>query len=162
MKWVTHQSLAVTAAFVLNMPLEGVLAVWVGSTLPDVLEQRFIRLFGNRQKAFNRVHRGWTHWFGVWLMFFIRDPLHPFPPFIGNVLFGLGFGGLSHVLLDMCTPVGVPLLPWSRKKKFSLKLCKTGGIVEYMFLVIGLFVLGCALPDVRMLFVRLTQALLGG
>lgn len=161
MKWVTHQSLAVAAACVLNMPLEGVLAVWAGSILPDLMEQRFTRLFGNRQKAFNRIHRGWTHWFGVWLLFFIRDPSHPLPPLIGNILFGLGMGGLSHVLLDMCTPAGVPMLPWSREKKLSLKICRTGGMGEYTFLAIGLLMLGCALPDVRQIFVRLAQAVFG-
>ena len=47
---------------------------------------------------------------------------------------GLALGGLSHVVLDMLTVQGVPLLPFSRKNRFSLKLCKTGGVGEYVFL----------------------------
>ena len=50
------------------------------------------------------------------------------------VCVGLAVGGLSHVILDMLTPQGVPFLPFSRKNRFSLKLCKTGGIGEYLFL----------------------------
>ena len=50
------------------------------------------------------------------------------------MLTGLGFGGLSHVALDMLTPQGVPLQPFSRKGRFSLKLCATGSVGEYCFL----------------------------
>ena len=51
-----------------------------------------------------------------------------------DALLGLGFGGLSHVLLDMLTPSGVPLTPFSRQNKLSFKLCSTGSLGEYCFL----------------------------
>ena len=50
------------------------------------------------------------------------------------VCVGLAVGGLSHVVLDMLTPQGIPLLPFSRRNRFSLKLCKTGSFGEYAFL----------------------------
>ena len=56
------------------------------------------------------------------------------PAALRPVLLGLCFGGLSHVLLDMLTPAGVPLTPFSRKHKLSLKLCATGSLGEYLFL----------------------------
>lgn len=42
--------------------------------------------------------------------------------------------------LDMLTPSGVPLTPFSRQNKISLKLCSTGSLGEYCFLacVVGL------------------------
>ena len=49
------------------------------------------------------------------------------------VCFGAAVGGLSHVVLDMMTPQGIPLLPFTRKNRFSLHLCKTGSIGEYAF-----------------------------
>ena len=47
--------------------------------------------------------------------------------------FGASVGGLSHVVLDMMTPQGIPLLPFTRKNRFSLHLCKTGSLGESAF-----------------------------
>ena len=59
--------------------------------------------------------------------------------FFGGVVGGFGFGALTHVLLDMCTTHGVPLLPFA-KKRFSLKLCSTGSIGEYALLIMCILV----------------------
>lgn len=141
MKWMTHQTAAVGMALVLHLPFEGVLASCLGAVLPDMLDQRASRLSRNPQRAFNRLHRGTTHWFGWWLALFLGASLLPVPPHWKAVALGLGFGGLSHVLLDMLTPSGVPLHPFSRQNKFSLKLCSTGSAGEYVFLagMIALF-----------------------
>lgn len=42
-------------------------------------------------------------------------------------------GYLSHLLLDMLTPAGVPLF-YPFTKRFSIPLTKTGGLIEYLFL----------------------------
>lgn len=146
MKWITHQATAVAAALALHLPLGGIAAACAGAVLPDVLDQRMAGLAPTRrgqQKIFNAVHRGTTHWFGWWLAVcaaaFVLTPAS-----LGSLgrdaLLGLGFGGLSHVLLDMLTPSGVPLTPFSRQNKLSLKLCSTGSLGEYCFLacVVGL------------------------
>ena len=57
------------------------------------------------------------------------------------LLAGLGLGGMAHVLLDMCTPSGVPLMPFSRTPRFSLNLCRTGSLGEYVFLAVALGVM---------------------
>ena len=63
---------------------------------------------------------------------------------------GLGFGGLSHVILDMLNPHGVPIMPFSRKPTFSLKLCSTGSLGEYVFLAAMLVVFIALLgPELR-------------
>lgn len=134
MKWMTHQTAAVGTALLLHLPLEGVLAACLGAVLPDMLDQQAARLSRNPQRAFNRLHRGATHWFGWWLALFLGASLLPVSPHWRAVALGLGFGGLSHVLLDMLTPSGVPLQPFSRQHKFSLKLCSTGSLGEYVFL----------------------------
>lgn len=113
------------------------LAAWAGAVLPDVLDQRLAGSAHSkraRQRAFNRIHRGATHWFGWWLALFLAAMTLPLPPLERAGLMGLGFGGLSHVILDMLTPQGVPLQPFSRKGRFSLKLCATGSLGEYCFL----------------------------
>jgi inner membrane protein len=136
-KWITHQAAAVAAALALDLPPGGVLAACAGAVLPDVLDQRLSGLAltsRGRQRIFNRVHRGITHWFGWWVVLFAGAAAAPVSPPAQAMLAGLGFGGLSHVLLDMCTPQGVPLRPFSRAGRFSLNLCTTGSLGEYCFL----------------------------
>jgi inner membrane protein len=136
-KWITHQAAAVTAALALNLPPEGILAACAGAVLPDVLDQRLSCLAltsRGRQRAFNRIHRGATHWFGWWIALFTGAMAAHVSPAPQAMLAGLGFGGLSHVLLDMCTPQGVPLRPFSRAGRFSFNLCSTGSLGEYCFL----------------------------
>ena len=146
MKWLTHQVAAVGAAWILDLPPAALAGTFVGSTIPDVLDQRLAGLFPDRQKAFNRIHRGATHWFGWWaaLLFLGLMPpafLHDIP-FLNFFLMGLGFGGLAHVALDMLTVYGIPLVPWSRKLKISFGLCRTGGPGEYLFLAVLLLLFG--------------------
>ena len=146
MKWITHQATAVAAALALHLPFGGVAAACAGAVLPDVLDQRMAGLAPTRrgqQKIFNAIHRGTTHWFGWWLAVCVAALVLPGASLgtLGrDALLGLGFGGLSHVLLDMLTPSGVPLTPFSRQNKISLKLCSTGSLGEYCFLacVVGL------------------------
>lgn len=47
----------------------------------------------------------------------------------GWVAAPVAVGYLSHLLADGLTPSGVPLL-WPSKRRFTLNLCRTGGIVE--------------------------------
>ncbi|MDO5536174.1 MAG: metal-dependent hydrolase [Desulfovibrionaceae bacterium] len=137
MRWMTHQVGALAAAFWLQLPPIGLFAAWFGGILPDVFDQKLAGLFKNRQTGFNRVHRGFTHWPGLWLGGILASLVF-LPPEAGHVTrplcVGLTVGGLSHVVLDMLTVQGIPLLPFTRKNKFSLKLCKTGGAGEYAFL----------------------------
>lgn len=174
MKWITHEAVAVGAAFALGAPPAALAGTFAGSVMPDVVDQRIAGLFQNRQRAFNRIHRGATHWFGWWLALWILglfwgdsatesfffsalreipglDAL--FPNFIGTApaqkgilratqfAAGLGFGGIMHVVLDMCTVSGVPIVPWSRKRKISLKLFSTGSYREYLFLAAAMLLL---------------------
>lgn len=142
MKWLTHQTTTVAAALALAMPAAAVGAAWAGSVLPDLLDQKRAALSRNRQRTFNRIHRGTSHWFGWWLALFVL-PLAATSPLAGYpqsaaVVGGLGFGALCHVAQDMLTTTGVPLLPWSRRGRVALGLCRTGGAGEYVFLAVAL------------------------
>lgn len=141
MRWVTHQVGAVGAALWLQLPVAGIVCAFFGGVLPDVFDQKLAGLSRNRQQAFNRLHRGFTHWPGLWLGLVIAAML-AVPGSLADTwrpaAVGLAVGGLSHVILDMLTPQGVPLNPFSRKKRFSLKLCRTGSVGEYLFLAVML------------------------
>lgn len=139
MKWLTHQTAAVASAVALHLPPAAVLAVWAGAILPDLADQRISRLAptkGGRQKIFNAIHRGTSHWLGWWMAIFLAGMSGSLPEEYGILLAGLGFGAINHVLLDMLTPQGIPLRPFSRKNRFSLKLCSTGSLGEYCLLAV--------------------------
>lgn len=141
MKWMTHQMLAVGAAFCLGLPAPGMGAAWAGAVLPDVIDQKRAALTRRRQRTFNRIHRGTSHWFGWWLALWALGLSGVLPGPAASVVAGLGFGALTHVALDACTTAGVPLLPLrlrgQRWAQWSLGLCRTGGVGEYVFLAVA-------------------------
>ncbi len=152
MKWVTHQSVAVGAVVLLDAPHAMVGGTILGAILPDVIDQGISRMTPNPQKTFKAIHRGVTHWFGWYLLCALCFVLALwYPRSMGalhvdkNLVFlvgGLGFGGLFHILLDMCTPSGVPLSVFKPKQRFSFKLFSTGSPQEFLFLglVLALYV----------------------
>ena len=140
MRWVTHQAMAVMAAFSAGMPLSGMLAAWAGSVVPDVLDQREAgKALFFRPRRFNKVHRRGSHWFGWWLLLCLCPFSELMGPLPGALLTGFAFGALSHCLLDMCTKNGVPLLPFT-EGRFSLTLCSTGSLGEYAILIMCVIV----------------------
>ncbi len=161
MKWITHESVAVGTAMVLGLPTSGLggvalAGVALGAVLPDMVDMGVSRMTPNPEKTFKAIHRGVTHWFGwyVGMLLFVALCAE-YPRSMGAYymnlkgiyfLGGLGFGGLFHVFLDMCTPSGVPLLPFNSKKRFSFKLFSTGSVQEYVFLALVLGLLA-ALGD---------------
>lgn len=133
MKWITHQTGALVACLALNLSVPAMATAWLGSVFPDVLDMARARNTGKkRQKTFNRIHRGASHWLGWWLG--LLAPALALPPLPLDLAAGFVFGGLSHICLDMLTPRGVPILPFTRKGSISLAMCSTGKAGEYVFL----------------------------
>ncbi|MCQ2444151.1 MAG: metal-dependent hydrolase [Mailhella sp.] len=133
MRWATHQAMSVMAAFAIGLPAAGIAAVWAGSVFPDVIDQRSAAASFFRQSRFNKTHRKSSHWFGWWLIPLAASRLGLLGPLPDAALEGFALGCLSHVLLDMCTTKGVPLLPFGSRRA-SLKICSTGGVAEYAIL----------------------------
>ncbi len=150
MKWFTHQLVGVTAAMSIHMPTTVVCCVVFGAILPDVIDQKIAAATTRPQRTFRRIHRGASHWFGWYLILFligIWGSPEDLATFFDNekmqyillyVFLGIGFGGLSHILLDMLTPMGVPYAPFFLQKRFSLHICATGSLCEYILLAIYL------------------------
>ncbi|MBQ9405949.1 MAG: metal-dependent hydrolase [Desulfovibrio sp.] len=140
MKWITHQIGAVSLGLAWHLPLPGLAAICAGAVLPDMLDMRIAGLAATRagrQRLFNAVHRGGTHWMGWWLALWIGAlSVSGLPDMLRELALGLGLGGLSHVFLDMLTPAGVPLLPHARRPAVSLKICATGSLGEYCILAL--------------------------
>ncbi len=153
MKWITHISVAVGTAHALGLPTSGLGGVALGgvalgAVLPDMIDHGISRMTPNPQRTFQAIHRGFTHWFGWYVLILAFIALcGQYPRSMGayymnlKMLYfvgGVGFGGLFHVFLDMWTPSGVPAFPFNKQKKVSLKLFSTGSPQEYLFLVLTL------------------------
>lgn len=137
MKWITHQTGAVFGALLLQLSPLAIAAALVGGILPDIIDQKLSasgRSSKARQKIFNKIHRGPSHWFVWWLLAFLCCSSISHMPG-REIAAGLALGGLSHVALDMLTSRGVPIMPFSRKGSLSLHLCSTGSWREYVFLL---------------------------
>ncbi|MER2046097.1 MAG: metal-dependent hydrolase [Pantoea agglomerans] len=98
--------------------------------LPDIdhpkslLGQRLRWLSHPIARAFG--HRGFTHSLlaiaaGLWLFQINLPRSSPIPP---DVLQGLTLGYLSHIVADMLTPAGVPLL-WPCRWRFRLPILRS-------------------------------------
>lgn len=155
MKWITHQIGGFLTAIALQLPAAGICAALAGSILPDILDQKLSglgRTRKQRQKIFNQVHRGASHWFGWWLGLLLAPLVWLSPGLAPDIAAGLAIGGLSHVALDMLTTMGVPILPFCRRHKVSLHLCSTGKAGEYVFLSVmvcaGIFYFWTSCPQI--------------
>ena len=137
MKWITHQAGAALGALTLALPLPAVIAAVAGAIGPDIIDQKISALASSkkkRQRLFNKIHRGSSHWFGWWLALFLAAIASPLPPLLRDAGIGLAIGLLSHIILDLLTPHGVPLLPFTQKFRVALPICSTGKAGEYIFL----------------------------
>lgn len=145
MKWITHQVGGVLAASILIPGIPGIAGALAGAIAPDWLDRlgcALGRTPRQRQKIFNNIHRGTTHWPVWWVALFCATlalPLDPVPLALAS---GFALGGITHVALDMLTPQGVPIRPFSRRGKVAAPLCTTGKWGEYVFLA-ALIAWGC-------------------
>ncbi len=151
MKWITHKSIALASGVMLGFSPATLVGVFVGSILPDIIDLGVARMTPCPEKTFKRIHRGFSHWYGTYLLagilcFSALQGMNIFEEwgfFSSKELyfswgFGLSYGALMHIILDMCTPSGVPLLPFVSQKRFSLNLFATGSIQEYAFLLLAM------------------------
>ena len=111
---------------------------WVGRRLA-LISWPLARLFG---------HRGITHSllavFGVSaLWWWLANPTAPqlaTVPLVEPLLVGY----LSHLIADGLTPAGVPLL-WPNRRRFTVPLVATGGMVEWLAGMVAVLWLGSQL-----------------
>lgn len=107
-------------------PPEAGLAVvggWLGGTAPDWLEPK---LFGRQLIPHRRV----THWLMGWALLLGLAIYQG----LGYLPLGFALGGLTHCLVDLPNPMGVPVIhPWRRS---SLNWWRSG---QYDWLISALF-----------------------
>ena len=149
MKWFTHKAVAVAGALAAGAHAGALVAVLVGSVLPDMVDTAIAH---GDKKVWRRIHRQTSHWFGWYVLLILLGftlPLQEvtadllratnisFPGVSRSALSGagelgndlivwVGIGGLVHVLLDALTPMRVPVYPFGGSKRFGISLVSTG------------------------------------
>ena len=139
MKWMTHQAGALAAALALQADPELSAGMVLGAVLPDLAEHI---LSGGSRKVFARIHRGFFHWFGLYLLLLVPIQGLSLPPSSLLLLDGVLLGACSHLLLDGLNPTGVPLFPFRRHPRLRLNLVATGSPGEWCFLAGFLLAIG--------------------
>ena len=148
MKKISHRVITGSLMLAMQSRPEAVIGAVVGSMMPDIDIKLGI------------AHRTWTHWWPMYAvpMFVITSMDHEnaFQTYMGQeistLLFWMCVGALLHLLEDSLTVMGIPMItpvpapeangvPWlTRKRRFSLGITHTGGILEYLIMVIVLVV----------------------
>lgn len=114
-------------------------ATLIGSVAPDIDHKN--SFISNRLKPLGflvrrtTTHRGATHSPLIVALFslllYSGLGLTEFSSYSYPIAFGFFVGAISHVLLDMLNPQGVPLLyPIPKAKRFRIAHIRTGGLIE--------------------------------
>ena len=122
-------------------------ATCMGSIIPDIDNEK--SMVGSNIKILSKLinkisgHRGFTHAPLLLAVFFIAMYYvmkHYQFEYYMPVLYGYTIGYTSHLLLDMLTKNGIPLLYPFLKKRTHIFNIKSGGIAEFLILC-GLLVI---------------------
>lgn len=120
-------------------------ATLIGSVAPDIDHKN--SFISNRLKPFGflvrrtTTHRGATHSpliVGLFsLLLYSGLEVTEFNSYAYPIALGFFVGAISHVLLDMLNPQGVPLLyPIPKAKRFRIAHIRTGGLIEKVTFVV--------------------------
>lgn len=180
MKWFTHKAVAVAGALAVGAHVGALVAVLVGSVLPDMIDTAVAH--GNK-RIWRRIHRQTSHWFGWYILLILLGLMLPlqemtadflrmvnvsFPgisrralseALSNDLLVWLGIGGLVHVLLDALTPMRVPLFPFGGSRRFGISLVSTGSWQEYAFLILAVGAIAMQFRQARSVFETVLHAL---
>lgn len=145
----------VNTSMLLTLALPTIIGGAIGGLLPDTdlptskLGRKIYPISWLINKMFG--HRGFTHSILcailVSVMFYL--PVIYYPDILGityrQIVIGISAGYISHLLLDMSTTSGVPLLHPFTKKSYRISKLKTGKhdlFVSVAFLVVTLAIVG--------------------
>jgi len=145
MKGYTHIAGGLLFGFLFGVKPYALPLTVVGSTFPDI-DLKFSSLVPPKGKKKNllNTHRGVTH-HPLWVVLLLilwafLENRFPQYGFYWEFLYAFWVGYLSHLVLDMLTPLGIPV-GLSYYPRLKLGLMKTGGVGEkilFVFVVLTL------------------------
>ena len=110
MKWFTHKAVAVAGALAAGAHPGALVAVMVGSVLPDMVDTAMAR---GDQKVWRRIHRQTSHWFGWYLIIIILGFTFPTQRIVLDLLRAthISFPGVSPSALAQVSGIGNDTCP---------------------------------------------------
>lgn len=166
MKWFTHKTVAIAGALALDASAQGIIGVMIGSIFPDLADTTLS--FGNKSR-WRRLHRQSSHWIGWYFLLLAIGILYnpsnllQLPTETTHILSELtlwiGFGGVTHILLDALTPMGVPIWPLGGKQRIGFNFIKTGSVEELLFLFFMLSIIAFQCEQVKQILYLLLHNL---
>ena len=148
MKKLSHRVITGSLMVAMQCKPEAVIGAVVGSMMPDV------------DMKLGIAHRTWTHWWPMYAVPMVvitrMERANAFQTYMGQEIstffFWMCTGALLHLLEDSLTVMGIPMItpvpatelsgvPWlTRMRRFSLGITHTGGILEYLIMILVLVV----------------------
>jgi membrane-bound metal-dependent hydrolase YbcI (DUF457 family) len=105
----------------------------IGNLMPDLLDNLFSL---GSHKIWGKIHRKFSHW---WVIYVILIALYKFDILqgaIGLIIFWFSLGCLSHLLLDLFTKSGIPMIhPFKNSKTIGIRIIRTGDVFSEFFIV---------------------------
>lgn len=133
----THILGGLVFGFLFDVPGYAMPFAVIGSVFPDI-DLTFSRLIPEKgkKKTLLSTHRGFTHHpLAVLALFFLwlyLEKTFPQYHFYWQFLYGFWVGYLSHLVLDMLTPLGIPV-GLSYYPRLKIGIMSTGGTGEKFF-----------------------------
>jgi len=124
LKWVNHKIAGLSVSLLLGFKPLGVVIATASSVVPDTIELGIFK------------HRGISH--AWWLYVLIFGATYVLFPVSHAYIFYFVIGVFLHILCDACTYSGVPV-GIGDKRRFALRLFRTGSAVEYIISAAFLF-----------------------
>ena len=140
MKGYTHLAGGLVFGLLLNVPGYALPLTIVGAAFPDI-DLKFSTLIPpkGKKKSLLTTHRGFTHHpllvFALFTLWVYLEKAFPQYHFYWQFLYGFWVGYLSHLVLDMLTPLGIPV-GFSYYPRLKIPLMKTGGVGEKILLTL--------------------------
>ena len=137
MQTFTHMLTGAAAAIAFAPDISSGFLFFVGSTAPDRFDAA---ISAGNKVIWGAVHRRISHnpWYAAMLAIFVAAICEAWLNHYDRTFqcvpwyFAWFTGGIFlHLIFDICTPSGIPLIPFSQKK-FSLKLAVTGHASDYV------------------------------
>ena len=140
MKGYTHIAGGLVFGLLFNVPGYALPLTVIGSTFPDIdLEISTLIPEKGKKKSLLTTHRGFTHHplivLFLFLLWLYLESNFPQYHFYWQFVYGFWVGYLSHLVLDMLTPLGIPIA-FTYHPRLKIPLMKTGSLGERFFLIL--------------------------
>ena len=142
MQVISHMAFAAGVGSLAGAGPHELAVLTAGAAFPDMRDGI---LAGGSRTIWRGIHRTVSHWPVLYpaVMAFLVFSGVDIPETVLRYVWAFLTGALIHISCDFLTPMGIPLYP-PFKKRASLKLIRTGTILDYAFGFFPVMIYGLA------------------